>query len=105
MAWADVLARMDSRVMAHLRDGCAQYVGPAGGPVVAGVEVIVSRELMQNGPDGMFRSSAVGFSWRKDELAKVERGGVFTFCRARYLVEEQISDDGYFVIAACMEIA
>ncbi len=102
MAWADMRDRMHQRVVARLKDGCAQYTGPSGAPVVAGVEVIVDQNLMQNGPDGVFRSKAVGITWRKEQLDHAERGGVFVFGGVSYLVEETISDDGHMLTAACM---
>ncbi len=93
--------RMDRSVLAKLNDGVAEYRGPGQQP--RPVTVMIEHNLVQNGPDGMFRSDATGFTWRKSELAGAERGDVFTFERCRYVVEEVISDDGHFVTAACME--
>lgn len=93
--------RMDRSVLAKLNDGVAEYRGPGQQP--RPVTVMIEHNLVQNGPDGMFRSDATGFTWRKAELAGAERGDVFTFERCRYVVEEVISDDGHFVTAACME--
>ena len=94
--------RMHERVVGKLNDGCAQYQGPGGAPVCQLPEVIVDRNLMQNGPDGMFPSDAVGVSWRKPLLPDAARGGIFTFCGERLLVEQIIADDGHMVTAACM---
>lgn len=102
MAWADMRDRMHERVVAHLNDGCADYQGPEGAPVHAGLTVIIDRNLMQAGPEGMFRSDSVGVSWRKCELATAERGGIFTYRSERLVVEEIIADDGHMVTAACM---
>jgi hypothetical protein len=102
MGWAEMRDRMHERVVAHLNDGCAQYQGPGGAPAQSGVTVIIDRNLMQNGPEGMFRSDAVGVSWRKCQLATVERGGIFTYCGERLLVADVIADDGHMVTAACM---
>ena len=93
--------RMDRSVLAKLNDGVAEYRGPGQQP--RPVTVMIEHNLVQIGPDGMFRSDATGFTWRKSELAGAERGDVFTFERCRYVVEEVISDDGHFVTAACME--
>ena len=101
MNWASMRDRMDRAVMAKLNDGAAQYCGPGMQP--RSVTVMVERNLVQNGPDGLFRSDSTGFSWRKAELDGVQRGGIFIFERCRYVVEEIISDDGHFVTAACME--
>ena len=97
-----LVARMDSRVQISLGNGTAQYTGRTGAPVVADIEVLVDRNLMQTGPDGMFRSDAVGVTWRKEQLQAVERGGVFLFGAERLVVEDTISDDGQMATAACM---
>lgn len=100
--FGSMVARMDARIQARLGNGTAQYTGKAGAPVVADIEVIVDHNLMQNGPDGLFRSNAVGITWRKEQLQQAERGGVFLFGAASYLIEDTISDDGHMVTAACM---
>ena len=94
--------RMHERVVARLNDGCADYQGQNGTLVFQGLTVIIDRNLMQTGPDGMFPSDSVGVSWRKSQLATVERGGVFTFSGERLVVEQIIADDGHMVTAACM---
>lgn len=102
MAWAAMRDRMHRHVVATLNDGIAQYQARAGDPVLSGLTVIIDRNLMQNGPDGVFRSNAVGVTWHKCQLAEVERGGVFTYGSERLVVEDTISDDGHMVTAACM---
>ncbi len=94
--------RMHQRVVARLKDGFAQYTGPSGAPVVAGIEVLVDYNLMQNGPHGTFRSEAAGITWRKVQLAHAERGGVFVLAGVSFLVEETINADGHMITAACM---
>lgn len=103
MAWADMRERMDRSVLAHLNDGCATYTPRLGGAVVRGVPVIVEHNLMRSGPEGVFRSESTGIAFRKTCLAQVERGGVFEWCGRRFTVEDQISDDGHWITAACME--
>ena len=102
MGWAEMRDRMHERVVAHLNDGCAQYQGFDGAPAQPEVTVIIDRNLMQSGPEGMFRSDAVGVSWRKCQLATVVRGGIFTYGGERLVVEDVITDDGHMVTAACM---
>ena len=94
--------RMHKHVVATLNDGTAQYQGRNGDSVQGAIRVIIDRNLMQNGPDGVFRSEAVGVTWRKCQLAAVERGGVFTYGAERLVVEDTIADDGHMVTAACM---
>lgn len=102
MGWAEMRDRMHERVVARLNDGCADYQGQNGTLVFQGLTVIIDRNLMQTGPDGMFPSDSVGVSWRKSQLATAERGGVFTFSGERLVVEQIIADDGHMVTAACM---
>ena len=102
MGWAEMRDRMHERVVARLNDGCADYQGQNGTLVFQGLTVIIDRNLMQSGPEGMFRSDAVGVSWRKCQLATVVRGGIFTYGGERLVVEDVISDDGHMVTAACM---
>ena len=102
MGWAEMRDRMHERVVARLNDGCAQYQGLGGAPTHSVVTVIIDRNLMQAGPEGMFRSDAVGVTWRKSQLATVVRGGIFTYGAERLVVESIIADDGQMVTAACM---
>lgn len=93
--------RMDRSVLAKLNDGVAEYRGPGQQP--RNVTVMIERNLMLNGPNGLFPSESTGFTWHKADLDSVQRGGIFIIERCRYEVEDTISDDGYFVTAACME--
>ncbi|QRY79641.1 hypothetical protein JVX91_00570 [Pseudomonas sp. PDNC002] len=97
--------RLHERVVARLNDGTAEYQAKDGRLLASGLTVIVDHNLMQNGPDCLMRSDAVGVSWRKPLLACVERGGIFTLCCGRRLLVEDIAaDDGHMVTAACMEV-
>lgn len=95
--------RMHKRVVARLNDGQADYLDKQGIPVCAGLTVIVDNNLLQGGPEGLIRTTATGVTWRKAELATVDRGGVFVHCCRRLLIEEIILDDGHMMTAACME--
>ena len=85
----------------RLNDALGSYT-PPGGTTVCGLDLIVDRDLMQSGPEGMFRSDAVGVSWRKSQLSTAARGGIFSFGGDRLVVESVIADDGHMVTAACM---
>jgi hypothetical protein len=102
MAWSDMRDRMLKSAVAHLNDGTADYQPPGTNPEVTGIDVIVDHNLLQNGADGVFRSNAVGISWRKEQLGSVVRGGVFTHNGASYVVEDTVSDDGHMITVACM---
>ena len=94
--------RMHARVVAKLKDGSAQYRDASGTVIAESVQVLIDRNLMQNGAEGMFRSEAVGFTWRHSELASAQRGGVFVFGAEQFVVEDVIADDGHMLTAACM---
>lgn len=102
MGWAAARDRLHRRVTATFKDGLATYTGPNGEPPVSDISVIIDRNLMQNGPEGIFKSDAVGLSWRVVELCRATRGGVFTVGAERFTVEEAITDDGHMITAACM---
>lgn len=94
--------RMLNQAVSTFSDGSAQYAVPGGPPPVVGISVIIDRNLMQSGAEGMFRSDAVGLSWRKPVLASVARGGVFTVGGESFTVEDIVFDDGHMITAACM---
>ena len=102
--FGDRVARLDTRLMRLLKDGCAEYQPQGGLPPVVGVEVMVDENLMQNGPDGMMPTEATGITWRKAQLQDVTRGGVFVHAGRRFIVEQKIMDDGHMATAACMEV-
>lgn len=102
MAWASMRDRMLNLTQATFTDGDAQYVGLDGAPAVAGISVVIDRNLMQAGAEGMFRSDAIGVSWLKASLAGVVRGGVFTLAGESFVVDDIIADDGHSITAACM---
>lgn len=98
------LAAMDTAIAASLKDGHAEYQPPGGLPPVLCIEVMVDENLMQNGPEGVIRTEAVGITWRKAQLQDVTRGGLFVHAGRRFIVEEKIMDDGHMATAACMEV-
>ena len=102
MAWASMRDRMLNLTQSTFSDGLADYVGTGGAPAVTGVSVVIDRNLMQAGAEGMFRSDAVGVSWLKSAFAGAARGGVFTLSGESFIVDEIIADDGHSVTAACM---
>ena len=96
------LAAMDAAIMSSLNDGTCDYQGEHSEPPVYGIEVLIDHNLQRVGPDGLFRSDAVGITWKKRDLASVTRGGIFRHGCKRYCVEDVIEDDGHMVTAACM---
>ena len=102
MGFDELTEDMDDMIMSSLNDGQATYQGGPGELPVTGIEVFIDRNLQRVGPDGLFRSDAVGITWKKRSLAHAVRGGVFQHCATRYCVEDIIEDDGHMITAACM---
>jgi hypothetical protein len=101
--FGNALAGMDAAIEASLSDGLGDYVDPSGQPVVRDLKLMLDHELMINGAEGVFRSDAIGITWRKAALPKVAKGGRFSIGACRYVVEDTLSDDGRWITAACME--
>lgn len=102
--FADALDDMDSMIMSSLNDGCGDYFDAAGRCVARGVELIVDRNLQRVGPEGgVFITEQTGIQFRRCAIDTVARGGLFVHGNRRYLVEEEIDDDGNWVTVACME--
>jgi hypothetical protein len=101
--FGSALASMDAAIEASLSDDLGDYVDPSGLPVVRGLKVMIDHELMINGAEGVFRSDAIGITWRKSSLEKVAKGGRFSVGGCRFVVEDTLSDDGRWITAACME--
>lgn len=100
--FADLVDDMDDMLMGSLNDGTCDYLGMHGEPPAYGIEVIIDHNLQRVGPEGLFRSDAVGITWKKRDLPSAARGGVFRHGFKRYRVEDVIDDDGHMITAACM---
>ncbi|MBU1330876.1 MAG: hypothetical protein KJ884_13025 [Gammaproteobacteria bacterium] len=95
---------MDDAIEHALGDGCATYQAQdAAAAPTRGIEVMVDHALAMAGAGGRFLGSVVGITWRKRDLASVEKGGVWRHGRKRYIVDEVVVDDGDWITAACME--
>jgi hypothetical protein len=103
-SFGDSVDAMDDAIEDSLGDGCATYQAPDLNAVpVRGIEVMVDHALAQAGAGGRFQGNVVGVSWRKRQLAGVDKGGFWQHRRRRYIVEETIGDDGDWITAACLE--
>ncbi|MEB2328100.1 MAG: hypothetical protein OZ926_14755 [Pseudomonas sp.] len=101
--FGDCIADMDAVIMASLSDGEGEFIHPDG-QIVRNVPLMLDHNLQINGPEGLYRSDAVGVTWRRQSVpCAVGRGGIFVFRKRRYLVEGILIDDGHMVTAACME--
>ncbi|WP_313226724.1 hypothetical protein [Stutzerimonas chloritidismutans] len=89
--------------MASLSDGEGEFIHPDG-QVVRNVPLMLDHNLQINGPEGLYRSDAVGITWRRQSVpCGVGRGGIFVYRTRRYLVEDILEDDSHMATAACME--
>lgn len=101
--FGDCIADMDAVIMASLSDGEGEFIHPDG-QVARNVPLMLDRNLQINGPEGLYRSDAVGITWRRASVpCAVGRGGIFVYCKRRYLIEDILEDDGHMASAACME--
>lgn len=104
MSFADHTDDMDEMIMSSLNDGTAEYSCPAGAVSIHDIEVIIDHNLQRVGPEGLFRSDAVGITWKKRDLPSAARGGFFRQGCKRYCIEDVIEDDGHMATAVCMEV-
>lgn len=103
-SFGEALEAMDDAIEASLGDGCASYQPPAAGAgLVAGIKVMVDHALANGGAGGGFQGNVVGITWRKRDLAGVDKGGVWRHAGRRYIVDDTIADDGDWLTAACLE--
>jgi len=102
MSWASMRDRMNRKNMRALNDGPACYQGASGSPQDV-PEVMIDFNIARSGPEGVFLTEQTGITYRKDVLCSVARGGIFIYDGRRFVVEEEIADDGMFVTVACME--
>lgn len=102
--FARSMARLHRVGSRRLADSVGCYV-EAGKPPVRNLPIHVDENLLQNGPEGAFRTGAFGVGWYKRDLPCVPaRGGVFEVNGQRLIVEDIIDDDGHWMVAACMEM-
>lgn len=101
--FSDLIDDVDAAVMASLADVVGTYSDPETGRVHTDIELIIDHDLSATGPEGFLLADSVGITWRRSALACAARGGVFTVCGVRYIVEKVIADDGHMATAACME--
>lgn len=103
--FADRMDSMDAKIMSSLNDGRGDYLDASGRCCARGIELIVDHNLERVGPDGaVFQTNAVGITFQRAALNKIDRGGVFQHNSKRYVVEDEISNDGQWITAACMEL-
>ncbi len=100
--FARLQARVDRVAEARLSDSIGSYEQD-GSVLATDLSLQVDREWGDVGAAEAFGAGVRFVTWRKEALAKVERGGVFVIGGLRLTVERKLSDDGGFATAACME--
>lgn len=64
------------------------------------LQLILLHDVERVGPDGVLSIDQTQISVLAEELAKVRREGTFTVCGKRWVVLEQVRNDGTIVTAA-----
>ncbi len=77
-------------------DAPASYIPPTGDPLQ--LLVIVDRDVKQMDVSGGFVSPSVEISWRKTDLATVQRNAIIQLASSeRWRLNELVGDDGIFI--------
>ena len=88
--------------MDHLKDGRARYLDKSSSAPAVCLDVMVERNLVRSGPEGLFQTDQVGITWVARDLPSTpSRGGVFEIGCERFLFEEIAHSDGHMITAAC----
>jgi len=100
--FGSALARMDAAIMAVLNDGSACYTD-RNGVAYPPLSIIIDFNVEITGPEGMYSTAQVGITFNATDLAEAVRGGMFVYDRRRFVVEDEIANDGHVITVACME--
>lgn len=98
------MRRMDKAIAVQLNDGVGEY-STASGDARQNLQLMVDNKVEMAGVVEMLTADIKAVTVRTSELCglKPVRGGVFKLNQARYIVEDTLTDDGYFATYACME--
>lgn len=98
------MQRMDNVIAAQLTDGVGEF-RDGNGTVRHGLQLMIDSKVEMAGVVEMLTGGIKAVTVRVSELcgSKPIRGGVFLLGQTRYIVEDTLSDDGYFATYACME--
>ena len=102
MGWASMRDRMNRKAMRTLTDGLACYTDKSGATVPS-VPIMIDFNVERTGPEGIYSTDQVGITFNRADLQEAVRGAIFTLECHRFVVEEDIFDDGHFITVACME--
>lgn len=96
------LERLNSVAAVRLTDSAGSYCGSSGIPV-NDIPLSVDRGVGLEGANEIFHVNTTAITWPVSKLSSVSRGGIFTIGKQRYVVEEEVANDGHWGTAACME--
>lgn len=103
MGWASMRDRMNKKAMRTLTDGPACYTDLSGNTAPS-VPIMIDFNVEKTGPEGFYSTDQVGITFNRADLAEAVRGGVFTWGCRRFVVEEDMPNDGHYITVACMEL-
>ncbi|WP_205342220.1 hypothetical protein [Denitrificimonas caeni] len=98
------MQRMNKAITSQLNDGIGEFVD-GNGTVRQGLHLMIDSKIEMAGVVEMLTGGIKAVTVRVPELcgSKPSRGGVFKLNQTRYIVEDTLTDDGYFATYACME--
>ena len=98
------MQRMDNAIAAQLNDGIGEF-RDGNGTVRRGLQLMIDNKVDMAGVVEMLTGGVKAVTVRVSELcgSKPIRGNVFKLDQTSYIVEDTLSDDGYFATYACME--
>ncbi|SDS21201.1 hypothetical protein SAMN05216421_1108 [Halopseudomonas xinjiangensis] len=95
------VGRLNSVAAARLADALGSYQHQS--ILVSNIPLQIDRGVSLEGAEGVFRASTVAITWPVSSLGAVDRGGLFILDGERFIVEDEIANDGQWITAACME--
>lgn len=98
------MQRMDKTIAVQLNDGIGEFID-GNGTVRRGLQLMIDSKVEMAGVVEMLTGGVKAVTVRVSELcgSRPIRGGVFKLDQTSYIVEDTLSDDGYFATYACME--
>lgn len=98
------MQRMNKTIAVQLNDGIGEF-RDGNGTVRNGLQLMIDSKVEMAGVVEMLTGGIKAVTVRASELcgSRPSRGSVFKLNQTSYIVEDTLSDDGYFATYACME--
>jgi len=94
--------RMNQKTMRTLTDGLATYTD-RNGTTYPPIQIMVDFNIERTGPEGVYLTDQVGITFNASDLSEAGRTGIFVYDCRRFIVEDEIANDGHVITVACME--